>query len=60
MNQIKTQVENLKMQNMALREAAIEMLKMYVAHAESGDAGFWDAEEVPQVIALRKALKFLP
>lgn len=32
------------------------MVRMYVELVESGDAGFWDAEKVPEVIAARAAL----
>lgn len=45
-----------KAEYMALAEAASDMLEKYVALANSGDAGFWDPEKVPEVIALRAAL----
>lgn len=32
------------------------MVDLYVGLVESGDAGFWDAEKVEEVVAARKAL----
>jgi hypothetical protein len=43
-----------------MREALEGMVSMYVALVESGDAGFWDAEKVPQVTAARSALQTPP
>ncbi len=40
----------------SLKAALLGMVDMYVQLVESGDAGFWDAEKVPQVIAARAAL----
>lgn len=42
--------------NDAMREALEGMVRMYVALVDSGDAGFWDPEEVPEVKAARAAL----
>ena len=39
-----------------LVEAGTALLNHYVALVESGDAGFWDAEDEPVVIDLRAAL----
>lgn len=39
-----------------LRAALLGMVNMYVELVDSGDAGFWDAEKVPEVIAARAAL----
>jgi hypothetical protein len=39
-------------------EVALEgTVNWIVQLAESGDAGFWDAEEMPQIITARAALK---
>jgi len=43
-----------------VRGALEGLLKHYVALVESGDAGNWDAETEPQVIAARRALSTLP
>ena len=40
----------------ALVEALESFLKMYVRLAESGDCGYWDAEEEDEVVAARAAL----
>lgn len=40
----------------ALVEALEVMVQEAVELAESGDAGFWDAEEIPSMIASRAAL----
>lgn len=42
--------------NSRLREALSTFLIEYVALVDSGDAGFWDAEKEPKVIAARAAL----
>ncbi len=42
--------------NEELVKALKGMLEMYVDMVESGDCGFWDAEEVEEVIAARAAL----
>ncbi len=39
-----------------LKDAASAFLERYVGLINSGDAGFWDPEEEPEVIALRAAL----
>ena len=39
-----------------LREALRLCMDWIIELAESGDAGFWNAEEMPQVIAARAAL----
>lgn len=46
----------LREQNRQLRDALDGMVKMYVDLVESGDAGFWDAEKVAEVVAARAAL----
>lgn len=40
----------------ALRKPAADLLNVYVSLVNSGDAGSWDPEEVPEVKALREAL----
>jgi len=40
----------------ALVKALTDMVAMYVDLVDSGDAGFWDAEKVDEVIASRAAL----
>jgi hypothetical protein len=42
-----------------LVEALNGMVDLYVRLVESGDAGFWDAEKVEEVIAARAALSAL-
>lgn len=37
-------------------EALKDMVNMYVELVNSGDAGFWDPEKVPQVIQARAAI----
>jgi len=39
-----------------LRKALEDLLNMYVANVNSGDWGYWNPEEDPEVIAARKAL----
>lgn len=39
-----------------LLDAVKGMVSMYVELVESGDAGFWDAEKVLEVIAAREAI----
>jgi site-specific DNA-methyltransferase (adenine-specific) len=39
-----------------LREAAAALLRRYIQLVESGDCGNWDAEDEPEVRALREAL----
>jgi hypothetical protein len=39
-----------------LRGALTGMVDMYAELINSGDAGFWNPEEVPEVIAARAAL----
>ena len=39
-----------------LRDALTALLDHYVSLVASGDAGKWDAEQEPQVIAARRAL----
>jgi hypothetical protein len=41
----------------ALAKAGERMIAMYAQLANSGDAGFWDPEEVDEVIALRAAIR---
>lgn len=48
--------ETLASLSSLLRSAANGMLDMYASLVNSGDAGFWDPEEVPEVIALRASL----
>lgn len=47
-------------QHATLKAALLGMVDMYVQLVESGDAGFWDAEKVPEVIAARAALEAKP
>lgn len=42
--------------NVRLRKALSTFLTEYVALVESGDAGFWDVEKEPKVIAARALL----
>lgn len=51
------QVGRLEVENERFRKALVAMIDMYVALVESGDAGFWDAEKVPEVIEARAALQ---
>lgn len=45
---------SLQDEMLAALEGAVSWI---VEHADSGDAGFWDAEKMPQVIAARAAIK---
>jgi hypothetical protein len=47
----------LRAENEALREALSAMTEKYCQLAGSGDAGFWNPEEEPEVIQARAALK---
>lgn len=46
----------LRAENERLRQALEGVTERYVALASSGDAGFWDPEVEPEVIAARAAL----
>ncbi len=50
---IRNQQERIKI----LEDALNGTVKWIVQLADSGDAGFWDAETMPEVIAARAALK---
>jgi hypothetical protein len=47
---------DLVTKNAALVKALNSIVEQYCDLANSGDAGFWDPEKVPQVIAARAAL----
>jgi hypothetical protein len=51
--------ENLRLQERIkrLEDALNGTVKWIVDLANSGDAGFWDADEQPEIIAARAALK---
>lgn len=42
-----------------LKEALEAILERYTSLAESGDAGHWDYESEPEVIAARKEIEFI-
>jgi hypothetical protein len=50
-------ITRLKDRIKRLEEALNETVNWIVKMAECGDAGFWDAEEVSEIIAARAALK---
>jgi hypothetical protein len=52
-----TENQALKHRIKRLEEALNETVNWIVKMAECGDAGFWDAEEVSEIIAARAALK---
>ena len=43
-----------------LKAAVNAVVDIYVELVDSGDAGFWDAEEVGEVIRAHEALKLIP
>jgi hypothetical protein len=52
-----TAIDALAGERDALLEALRDMLDRYVGLVVSGDAGNWDAEQEPEVIASRAAIK---
>jgi len=52
-----TKIRELQEQIQRLEDALNGTVKWIVELADSGDAGFWDAETVPPIIAARAALK---
>ena len=59
--EIRTEIHNeLLASHERLRVAAEAMVNMYVELVDSGDAGFWDAEEVDEVVLTREALAQIP
>ena len=49
------EVSRLTAERDAARDAALGMVRMYSQLVNSGDAGFWDPEEVEEVKAVRAA-----
>lgn len=53
---LQSAVTDLAAENARLKAALDGLLSRYVTLVESGDAGNWDAEKEPQVIAARAAI----
>ncbi len=54
--QAKERVRGIEERDRSLREAASLVMHRYLSLVNSGDAGNWDPEKEPEVIALRTAL----